>query len=107
MRVCDTCEQSKPDAAFRPKGRGRSKTCQACEEGSGESGNATPEATVTIENPLEVLPGFGFRASIENDRLAVEQDRDDGATDNVVLSRTEAKVLFAQYAEWAGLGGAA
>lgn len=41
------------------------------------------------------------RAYVEDGRLVLEQGRDDGAVDNVTLSRTEAKVLFAQFAEWA------
>lgn len=56
---------------------------------------------ITITGPrLEILPGFGFRAAIEDDRLSIEQDDSAGDTDNITLSRTEAKVLFAQFSEW-------
>lgn len=62
-------------------------------------------APVTISGPkLEVLPGFGFRAGIEDESLVLEQDAgvgDERRTDSITLSRTEAKVLFAQFQEWA------
>lgn len=49
---------------------------------------------------LELARGYGFRASAENEQLVIEQDDDQGQTATVVFSRTEAKVLFAQFAEW-------
>jgi hypothetical protein len=51
---------------------------------------------------LELARGYGFRASAEDGQLVIEQDADDGATATVVFSRTEFKVLAAQFAEWAG-----
>ena len=38
----------------------------------------------------------------EDGQLVIEQDADDG-TASVVLSKTECKVLFAQFGVWAGL----
>lgn len=59
---------------------------------------------VTLAGPrLEILPGFGFRASVEDDFLLIEQDAgvgEDQRTDSLTLSRTEARVLFAQFHEW-------
>jgi hypothetical protein len=49
---------------------------------------------------LEVAAGYGFRASAEDGRLVIEQDCEDGQATTVVLSRTEFKVLAAQFAEW-------
>lgn len=51
---------------------------------------------------LEIARGYGFRASAEDGQLVIEQDAEDGATATVVFSRTEFKVLAAQFAEWAG-----
>ena len=50
---------------------------------------------------LEIARGYGFRASAEDGQLVIEQDAEDGATATVVFSRTEFKVLAAQFAEWA------
>ena len=118
-KVCVKCETDKLIDAFRKDKRtpdGYASICADCKGTKGKGGkkakratngkaNASPapEPIASITSPLEVLPGFGFRASIEDDRLAIEQDRDDGATDNVTLSRTEAKVLFAQFGSWSGL----
>jgi hypothetical protein len=107
MRTCELCQVERKDSEFRKFGRGLRKVCLQC-----ENGVATEAATIADELPepveitaaLEVLPGFGFRATVENERLVIEQDAGVGAekaTDNIVLSRTEAKVLFAQFGEWA------
>jgi hypothetical protein len=52
---------------------------------------------------LEIARGYGFRASAEDGQLVIEQDAEDGQTATVVFSKTEAKVLFAQFGTWAGL----
>ncbi len=109
MRSVTPCEVEKADAHFAKKGRGLSKVCKSCESGI-EGGKALaaqsaptdlPPQPITISDALEVLPGFGFRATVEDDHLVIEQDNSEGATDSLVLSRTEAKVLFAQFGEWA------
>ena len=64
---------------------------------------AAPEPVKLDGLSLELARGYGFRASAENGQLVIEQDADDGATATVVFSKTEAKVLFAQFAEWAEL----
>lgn len=63
------------------------------------NGNGQPKP-VELGKSLEVLPGYGFRAAIEDDRLAIEQDSGE-RTDNVTLSKAEARALFAQFGEWA------
>jgi hypothetical protein len=74
MRTCNTCEAEKPDNAFRKAGRGLSKTCIACEAGIGPDADAAPEP-VKLTGHLEVASGLGFRASIEDGTLQLEQDR--------------------------------
>ena len=44
--------------------------------------------------------GYGFRASAENEQLVIEQDDDQGQTATVVFSKTEFKVLAAQFGSW-------
>ena len=62
---------------------------------------SAPEPVKLNGLSLELARGYGFRASAENEQLVIEQDDDQGQTATVVFSRTEAKVLFAQFAEWA------
>ena len=69
--------------------------------GGGKAVKTAAPTPIVITGPqVEVLPGFGFRASLEDGRLSIEQDDSNGRTDNITLSRTEAKVLFAQFSEW-------
>jgi hypothetical protein len=62
--------------------------------------DAAPEPVTLDGVKLEVERGYGFRAAAENGQLVIEQDVEDG-TATVVFSRTEFKVLAAQFAEWA------
>ncbi|MCU0973841.1 MAG: hypothetical protein MUF80_07805 [Burkholderiales bacterium] len=98
-RICDVCGESKPDGAFRKFGRGRKKTCEACESGLAASDGAVGDPPPVAELTLAVERGHGFRARAQDGQLIVEQDADDGCA-IVVLSKTEAKVLFAQFAGW-------
>jgi len=86
-----TCER-----CGRAKHRGRCKAAEAVKRASSrvEKQEAPPAGL-----SLEVARGYGFRARAEDGVLIVEQDATDG-TAAVVLSKTEAKVLFAQFAEW-------
>lgn len=94
MRTCNVCETAKPDSGFRKFGRGLKKTCVACEAGDG--GSAAPEP-VKLNGHLEVASGLGFRASIEDGTLQLEQDRpgDDDAlyTWTISLAPHEARQL--------------
>lgn len=107
MRTCELCLKDKSVRDFRPRGRGLSKICEACATGVAAEGAAIADELpqpVKLGASIELLPGYGFRAHVESDVLVLEQDGKtaDGETsiDNIVLSRTEAKVLFAQFAEW-------
>jgi hypothetical protein len=60
-----------------------------------EKPEAAPEMPVTTQH-LTIAPGLGVTAWIENDCLQLCQ-----GTDVVALSQTEAKVLFAQFQDWA------
>ena len=73
--------------------RGRCKKVKAAQP------EPAPEP-VAISSALEVERGYGFRATAENGSLVIEQDADDG-TATVVLSRTELRVLAAQFLPWA------
>lgn len=64
---------------------------------------AAPEPVKLDGMSLEIARGWGFRARSDADQLVIEQDAEDGATATVVFSKTEAKVLFAQFGTWAGL----
>lgn len=71
-----------------PKHRGRCKRA--------EPAQAAPEP-VAITAALEVEPGPGFRATVENGQLHIEQDREDEGTvytHTVTLSRPEAQRLI-------------
>ena len=68
-----------------------------------EAKQEVPAAAKLDGLSLEIARGWGFRASAEDGQLVIEQDADDGGTATVVFSKTEAKVLFAQFGTWAGL----
>lgn len=117
--TCKRCGESKPASEYGDDSRtetGKARTCRACKKpisgrpkGTGTVAKARQTralATIAEASPaptlaLELHPGFGVRAYVEDGRLVLEQGRDDGAVDNVTLSRTEVKVLFAQFVEWA------
>lgn len=108
MRTCKKCAVEKNEVQFRLFGRGRKKVCKACEGlDQGEaviaarsSGHAKPEPApkpATLKGALEIPSGLGFRASIEDDLLFLEQERpDDGDpgmayTHTLTLNRVEAQ----------------
>jgi hypothetical protein len=98
MRICELCQVEKVEAHFRPFGRGRKKVCKACESGVTAEGAAIADelpVPIRLGPALEVPMGYGFRASVENDRLVIEQDSPE-RTDNITLSKLEAKQLL----EW-------
>ena len=119
--TCRKCgnEGFAADAMLMRKGK-PSQVCRECWTATRNGGGATvAEATkvqaktaksqpVAAPEPvdpglaagpaLSIAPGLGLEAWIENGCLQVNQ-----GDDVVALSQTEAKVLFAQFAEWAGL----
>lgn len=107
MRSCDTCNTEKPDPAFRLFGRGRKKTCIECEGGSSVKSRPAAQpaaepapAPAKLNGHLEVPSGLGFRASLEDALLQIEQDRpdEDGQvyTHSIALAAHEARKLI----EW-------
>ena len=76
----------------RDKHRGRCKQHPETMSGPPE----TPQPA-RIAAALEVEPGLGFRATVENGQLHIEQDREDEGTvytHTVTLSRAEAQRLI-------------
>lgn len=52
-------------------------------------------------NEVLIAPGLGIRAFLtEDDRLQLAQRNDDKSFDNIVLSKTEFKVIAAQFHDW-------
>lgn len=61
-------------------------------------------AAADHSNALTMAAGFGFESDIVDGKLQlVQRDSDGEPSTDVTLSPTEAKVLFAKYASWAGL----
>jgi len=57
---------------------------------------SAPQPTADMSEEIAVEAGLGFKAFLTEDgRIQITQD-----ADNVVLSRTEFKVLTAQFAPW-------
>jgi hypothetical protein len=116
--TCKRCGASKPPEEFGDDSRtenGKARTCRACKKpstgrpkGGGnrvkkqKRASATPAAGAEASPTLRLEAGFGVQASVTDDgRLQLEQADAEGKIDTIVLSRTEAKVLFAQFGEWA------
>lgn len=101
-KVCKGCGKTKPLDQFGRHNRSSDKHKANCLVCTGEADPVADEGEPIVSSGarLEILPGFGFRASIDDDRLSIEQDDSNGNTDNISLSRTEAKVLFAQFSDW-------
>jgi hypothetical protein len=100
-KTCDTCGEDKPLDNFAKAGRGRRATCEDCRTPAPTTELASPEADP--DGPrLEMAPGFGFKAYVRADgTLVISQADSEGNLDTILLSRTEAKVLFAGFTEWA------
>lgn len=117
--TCKRCHQAKPADEFGDDIRtetGKARTCRACKKPGGgrskgggsavkkqKAAEAAPAAAVEAlpAQRIDLEPGFGMSAYVDGNRLVLEQANNAGSVENVTLSRTEAKVLFAQFAEWA------
>lgn len=103
-KVCAKCERSLLIDVFRKSGRGYAKTCRQCEGGGKVKSLAEVVDKVATKAPppvklnghLELVRGYGFRASRENGQIVIEQDADDGAA-TLVFNLEE----FKRLAEWA------
>jgi hypothetical protein len=96
-KTCKDCFS----ASFQKKSGGGGKRVKASASKRVEKQEVAPEPVNLDGLSLEIARGYGFRASAEDGQLVIEQDAEDGATATVVFSRTEFKVLAAQFAEWA------
>jgi hypothetical protein len=116
---CTRCATTKAADDFgknRTNPDGLSYWCKACvrtaylEKKGGKKPKATsraqkaappapqPESTALA---VSMAAGFGFDAVVDGDNvLRITQYNSDGDADELVLSRTEAKVLFAQFHDW-------
>ena len=111
-KVCVKCGTDKLIDAFGNDSRtpdGYAKTCRDCRgtkpatkpatkpKGNGKAKAEEPADTGLVDGPaLSIAPGLGLDAWIENGCLQLSQGED-----AVALSKTEARVLFAQFHEWA------
>jgi hypothetical protein len=116
--TCKRCGESKPADQFGDDKRtetGKARTCQACKKprggrpkGSGR-GRAKSKRKAKASAPvaehetptLHLDAGFGLQAAIDGSTLVLKQPDSQGKVDTIILSRTEVKVLFAQFGEWA------
>jgi hypothetical protein len=90
------------------------KTCKACyaaalsagQAGGGKAVTSRPKDTqrTQVSAPgfpaLSIEPGHGLTAHIHDGYLQMQQSDDEG-TDTLMLSKSEAKALFREFADWA------
>lgn len=95
-RTCDTCQEAAPLQAFQKVGRGYRTTCNPCLDKPAAT-DPQPDAP---ELDLKIDPGYGIEAWAQEGVLHLRQYDSEGHADTIALSRTEAKVLFAQFQEW-------
>lgn len=109
MQACKRCEKTKPaDEMVHRAGR-VIRLCRLCMGASIKAGHHSREQRMTQKNQpaaegalaLQVQAGLGFNAAVDGEQLVIVQDED-----NITLSRSEAYVFFAKFAQWAGLPAA-
>ena len=112
-KVCRKCGIDKLIDAFGRDKRtpdGYAQTCTAC-RGNGRPAKAEKQKAARARKPpksepvaepeigpalrIDIAPGLGVSAWVENGCLQLAQGED-----VVALSQTEARVLFAQFADW-------
>ena len=94
MNDCPRC------GAAKHKGRCKAENLKKVQRTNADSQPAP--APVTLAGSLEVPAGLGFRASLEDGQLCIEQDRSDGEevyTHSIALSPSEARQLIDFIAE--------
>lgn len=120
MTKCKHCKVEKPESEMSVWNGKSSKVCNECKPKhpvgggarNGNGGGATRKkspAAVSRRKPntavLEIeVPGggHGFKASLtDEDCLLITQENADADADNIVLTRGEAKTMFALFGDWA------
>lgn len=103
---CRKCGESKPEGQMRVYAGKVSRICKVCPRGNGDSRQvalaADPGAAVHVVDDLRAPPeaglvvyaSYGFTARAEEGRLILEQPRDDGEVDQIILSKAEAGALI-------------
>ena len=64
-------------------------------------GEAPPPAPIPNTPTLKMEAGYGLDASIDDGYLRLSQADHEGNVETLMLSRSEAIVLFEQFREWA------
>lgn len=121
---CKSCGNDKPEAEMFVRSGKPIRTCKECKAKQFELGITTrakavrsvaiseavqadvpaldPSAPPAIAYPvLEILPGWGVNAAIDDGRLVLKQEDAEGNLDEIALSRSEARTLFAHFRTWA------
>jgi hypothetical protein len=97
---CRKCQKEKNDAWRKAHENGAGKTKKVKKVAKGKKAAkvaAAPAADLIID------ACFGLKASLDGDYLKIEQSDAEGATDTLMLSRTEARQLIANFSKWAGV----
>jgi hypothetical protein len=122
---CNTCKLDKPEAEMYVRAGKVIHTCQHCRQAQMRTAAATRARTmgsVKISRPVEtkapalpaaadpaiagddpildIPPGWGINAVIDDGRLVLRQSDAEGNTDEIALSRPEARALFAHFGSW-------
>lgn len=119
MPTCKHCKCEKPNREMATWGGAVTETCLECKavRKAGRAGAKNgvapaPAPLPTIApkqngHPAEIVveASLGFAAKVDGESLVISQanssrENDD---DNITLTRSEAKVLFAKYSHWVGL----
>lgn len=113
MLTCKQCDGEKPDDQMVQRGGKAIRLCVDCRNKAiagnrarGHKKEKSPRKSKVVE-PEELrltVPGggHGFDAFVTgDDQLQITQENADAASDNVVLSKAEARSIFRMFEEWA------
>jgi hypothetical protein len=120
---CKSCGKDKPEAEMFTRNGRPIRTCRGCKAAQFQTGiitraktmkSATISRSVAVEIPalpapavvypaLELLPGWGVNAAIDDGRLLLRQSDGEGNTDEISLSQSEARSLFTHFRTWAAV----
>lgn len=100
-KTCKTCVLKRQKELREAKNGGGSQTKIKTKRKAKAEAPAAPEPIAAPSPTLTMTPGYGFAAVIEEGVLKIEQGDAQGNVDTLLLSRTEARVLFAEFHDWA------